>query len=144
MPFIKFYKNFAAGLNNLESVVLLAIRLVLAYGFYAPATKKFGDISSIAAWFETLGIPLPHLSAYLAASTEMLGVVCLTVGIFTRFISIPLMFTMIVAIATVHWQNGFHAGDNGFEIPLYYLIMLALLLAKGPGKLSADAVAFEN
>jgi hypothetical protein len=34
----------------------------------------------------------------------------------------PLIITMIVAIVTVYWENGFEAGENGFEIPLYYII----------------------
>ena len=36
------------------------------------------------------------------------------------FGSIPMIIIMIVAIVTVHLHNGFSAGDNGFEIPLYY------------------------
>jgi hypothetical protein len=45
---------------------------------------------------------------------------------------------MIVAIKTVHWANGFDAGNNGFEIPLYYLIMLLTLMVFGSGKISLD------
>ena len=48
------------------------------------------------------------------------------------------MITMVVAIATVHFGNGFEAGDNGFEIPLYYLLMLFALLVNGAGKMSLD------
>ena len=54
------------------------------------------------------------------------------------FISIPLMFTMVVAIVTVHLGNGFEAGNNGYEIPLYYLLMLFALLVNGSGKISLD------
>ncbi|MCF8235594.1 MAG: redoxin domain-containing protein [Bacteroidales bacterium] len=46
--------------------------------------------------------------------------------------------TMVVAITTVHWGNGFNAGDNGFEIPLYYMLMLFVFLANGAGKISVD------
>jgi putative oxidoreductase len=66
------------------------------------------------------------------------GVFLLILGLGTRFISIPLMVTMLVAIKTVHWQNGFPAGDNGWEIPFYYLLMLFVLLAFGSGKISVD------
>lgn len=45
---------------------------------------------------------------------------------------------MLVAIKIVHWANGFEAGENGFEIPLYYLIMLFTLFVFGPGRLSLD------
>jgi putative oxidoreductase len=121
-------------------IPLFLIRLVLAYGFYIPATKKWADINSIADWFASIGIPAPHLNAYLAAGTEAAGVVLLALGLGTRMIAIPLIITMMVAIKTVHWANGFEAGENGFEIPLYYIIMLITLLVFGAGKFSLDHV----
>ena len=138
MKALKFYQNAATKLENLKDVPPLLIRLVLAYGFYGPATMKWGNISGIAEWFAGMGIPFPGLNAYLAASTEMVAVILLPLGLATRFISIPLLFTMVVAIVTVHLGNGFEAGNNGFEIPLYYLIMLTVLLFTGPGKFSID------
>lgn len=127
-----------AKLIQLGYTPLLLIRLVLAYGFYGPATKKWSNIQDIADWFAGMNIPLPKLSAYLAAGTESLGVLLLTLGLATRIISIPLMIVMLVAIKTVHWENGFDAGNNGFEIPLYYLLMLLTLFFFGPGKASLD------
>lgn len=129
-------------LSNGKSVSLLLARLTVAYGFYEPAMQKWSDISSVATWFGTLGIPFPTLNAYLAASTELLGVVLLTLGLFTRLISIPLMVVMVVAITTVHLSHGFSAGNNGFEIPLYYLLFLALFASLGAGKLSFDHLLF--
>ena len=129
-------------LSNGQSISLLLARLTVAYGFYQPAVQKWSDISSVADWFGTLGIPFPTLNAYLAASTELLGVVLLTLGLFTRLISVPLMVVMVVAITTVHLSHGFAAGDNGFEIPLYYLLFLALFASLGAGKLSLDHLLF--
>jgi len=45
---------------------------------------------------------------------------------------------MLVAIKTVHWANGFEAGNNGFEIPLYYLLMLFVLFVYGGRRFSLD------
>ena len=129
-------------LNNGQSLSLLLARLVVAYGFYTPAMTKWSDIDSVATWFASLGIPFPTLNAYMAASTELLGVVLLTLGLFTRIISIPLMVVMVVAIATVHLAHGFNAGDNGFEIPLYYLLFLAVFASFGAGKFSLDHLLF--
>jgi len=72
----------------------------------------------------------------------LLGVVLLTLGLFTRLISIPLMVVMVVAITTVHLSHGFSAGNNGFEIPLYYLLFLALFASLGAGKFSLDHILF--
>jgi len=130
--------------QKLQSVALLLVRLVLAYGFYEPAKMKWSDIGSVAEWFGSMGLPLPTLQAYLAASTEAGGVVLLTLGLFTRLISIPLMVVMVVAITLVHLPNGFNSGNNGFEIPLYYFIMLFVLLTHGAGKYSLDRLLFKT
>lgn len=130
----KFYDQA----EKLRDLPLLFIRLILAVGFFGPAMMKWKDIGAIADWFGTLGIPFPTLNAYLAAGTEVLGVILLTLGLFTGIISIPLIITMIVAIVTVHLNNGFEAGNNGFEIPLYYIIMLFTLLVFGSGRISLD------
>ncbi len=53
-------------------------------------------------------------------------------------IALPMMFVMVVAIFTTHISNGFAAGDNGFEIPLYYFLMLFALVVYGSGKFSLD------
>ena len=129
-------------LSNGQSVSLFLARLAVAYGFYEPAMQKWSDITSVAGWFDSISIPFPTLNAYMAASTEILGVVLLTLGLFTRLISIPLIIIMIVAIATVHLSHGFSAGDNSFEIPLYYMLFLALFASLGAGKLSLDYLLF--
>lgn len=120
---------------------LLFIRLILAYGFYEPMMGKWSDIGAVAKWFgEDLGLPFPLLNAYMAASTEALGVALLILGLGVRFISMPLMVIMVVAITTVHLSNGFSAGENGFEIPLYYMLMLFVLLTHGGGKYGLDTL----
>lgn len=136
------YPTTTRILNKGQSISLLMARLTLAYGFYAPAMQKWSDISSVANWFGTLGIPFPTLNAYMAATTELLGVVLLTLGLFTRLISIPLIIVMIVAITTVHLAHGFSAADNGFEIPLYYMLFLLLFASFGAGKFSLDHLIF--
>lgn len=127
-------------LSKARSVALLFLRLILAYGFYQPAMNKWSDIGAVAEWFGSIGIPLPTLNAYMAASTELAGVVLLTLGLAVRYISVPLMVVMVVAITTVHLGNGFSAGDNGFEIPLYYFLMLFVLVTHGGGCFSVDAL----
>ncbi len=123
-----------------KDLPLLFMRLVLAYGFWGPATMKWNNMDGIIEWFEGMGMPFPTLNAYLAASTEMAGVFLLLFGLFTRLISIPLMVVMLVAVFTVHFANGFEAGNNGFEIPLYYLIMLFTLTVYGAGRFSLDSI----
>lgn len=134
------YEAFRNASIRFQDVALLAMRLVLAYGFFNPAMMKVKNFNGIIEWFASLGIPLPVFNAFLATTTELLGVLLLTIGLGVRVITLPLIITMIVAITTVHWSNGFEAGDNGFEIPLYYIVMLFLLHTHGSGKYSVDAL----
>jgi len=135
----KFIKDI---LTHFQSLSLLLARLAVAYGFLEPALMKWKDIDGIATWFGTMGIPFPTLNAYMSATTEILGVVLLTLGLFTRLISIPLIVVMIVAIVTVHLAHGFSAGDNGFEIPLYYMLFLFIFTSHGAGNYSLDHLIF--
>lgn len=138
MKITNIYIALRNMLSKLNDISLLAVRLILAYGFYEPAMMKIQNIGSVSEWFGSMGIPLPTLNAYLAAATEGFGVLLLILGLGTRFISIPLIIVMIVAIVSVHISNGFAAGVNGFEIPLYYMIMLFVLMSSGAGRISID------
>jgi uncharacterized membrane protein YphA (DoxX/SURF4 family) len=91
----------------------LALRLYLAPIFWMAGTSKLADMDSTIAWFGNpdwgLGLPFPTMLAWAAALTETLGAALLLVGLAVRWISLPLMITMLVAIYTVHWQHGWQA-----------------------------------
>jgi uncharacterized membrane protein YphA (DoxX/SURF4 family) len=91
----------------------LALRLYLVPIFWMAGSKKLADINSVAEWFGNpdwgLGLPFPELLAWTVALTEAGGAVLLLIGFAVRWVSIPLMITMAVAAATVHWQNGWLA-----------------------------------
>ena len=161
----KLYSEFSRLSEYTHSIGVLFLRLILAYTFFKPAMLKWSDMSSVVSWFDYMGIPFPTLNAYMAASTEILGVVLLTLGSFTRAITIPLIVIMFVAIVTVHGTNGFAFLDesvqftnayvngnlvegtviklqNGYELVLYYIFMLLILLGHGAGKFSLDRLIF--
>ena len=142
MEFKQMYIEFSRLSEYGKSLSILLARLAVAYGFYEPAMMKWSDIPSVAEWFGSMGIPFASLNAYLVASTEATGVILLTLGFLTRLISIPMIIIMIVAILTVHIDNGFSAGANGFEIPLYYMIFLLIFVTNGAGKFSLDRLIF--
>jgi len=144
MCFNSLYTTFLSVTQYFQSIILLAARIIIGYGFYEPAMNKWNDIDSVAQWFGSMGIPFPTLNAYMAAGVETAGVLLLIFGLFTRLISIPLIIIMIVAIFTVHLSNGFSAGVNGYEIPLYYMVFLMFFVSFGAGKLSIDHIFFKR
>ncbi len=94
----------------LDFTAPLLIRIYLAPVFIMAGWGKLTDLESTAYYFgEILGMPLPDLMAFLAASTEFFGGIAILIGFATRWFSIPLMFTMLVAALTAHWGNGWHA-----------------------------------
>lgn len=148
-------------LNRGQDISLLSLRLILAYSFYGPAMGKLDDISAVAVWFDSIGIALPTLNAYMATATELLGVLLLTIGLGVRYIAIALIVVLLVAIATVHgvngfallneglsWSNAYVNGEmvegtivglnNGYEIVFYYILMLIVLVTHGGGRIGLD------
>ena len=91
----------------------LALRLYLVPVFWMAGSNKLQSMESTIAWFGNpdwgLGLPLPALLAWLATLTEAIGAVLLLIGLGVRWISLPLMITMLVAAFAVHWQNGWLA-----------------------------------
>ena len=135
------YITFVSCLRDLPPLIF---RLILAFGFYEPAMKKVMHFSDIVQWFgNDLHIPFPFINAVMAVATECSGVVLLTLGLATRFISVPMMGVMVVAVLTVHLPNGFSCGANGYEVPFYYFFMLFSLIVTGAGRFSLDYLLFK-
>ncbi|MFZ0470903.1 MAG: DoxX family protein [Thiogranum sp.] len=95
----------------------LALRLYLVPIFWMAGTKKLADMDSIIEWFGNpdwgLGLPFPEIMAWAAALTEAGGAVLLLIGFAVRWISVPMMVTMVVAAVSVHWPNGWLAIAEG-------------------------------
>lgn len=105
-----------AALNGTRAVDWLApllLRVYLAPIFWMAGWNKLNAFGSTVEWFGDkdwgLGLPFPALMAGLATATELCGAVLLALGLGVRWISLPLMVTMVVAITTVHWGNGWLA-----------------------------------
>lgn len=112
----KYYQLHNLLFNNRSLLVglgPLALRLFLVPVFYVAGMNKVEGFDGIVYWFgESLGLPFPTLMAGLATATEVIGAIFLLLGLATRWVAIPLMVTMLVAIFSVHWQNGWQASHD--------------------------------
>ena len=115
-PFIRFANSLQDLLDKaraLDFLGPLALRLYLAPIMLAAGFHKLHGFEDIVTWFGNdewgLGLPAPYLMAFLATSTEIIGGFALLFGVALRWFAIPLMFTMAVAAATAHWENGWFA-----------------------------------
>lgn len=122
----------------------LALRLLLAWEFWEAGLEKlrgenwFADIQSDFP-FPFSVIP-PDISWQMATWTEVLGAAGLLVGLGTRFWALSLSILTIVAWAAVHAGHGYNVCDNGFKLPLIYLVMFVPLALRGAGLFSLDAL----
>ncbi len=142
------FKNLMGEISVLFSypkhLFIFLARLTIAYGFAKPALLKIKDLGATAEWFTSLHIPFPTFSTYLVSGIEILGIVLLVLGLFTRQISVLLSFVMLGAMFFVHEPNGFSVANNGIEIPLYYLLFLSIFASFGGGKYSLDNLLFKD
>lgn len=109
--------DFTRGLDFLAP---LGFRIFLAFPFWMAGTQKLATASareSTAMWFDSMGFPAPEVMVWLAGLTEAGGAILLVVGLAVRWITLPLMFTMLVAIFAVHWDNGWAAIASSADDP---------------------------
>ena len=131
-------------LSYLQPVLLLALRVYFGYGFMKAGLGKLEDVPATAVFFTDWGVPLPTLSVYLAGTTEVVGGLLLLLGAASRVVTIPLIGTMLVALASAHREvlDGLLSNPNLFvkAPPFPYLLTALLVLLFGPGRISIDGL----
>ena len=122
-----------------QSTVLLLVRVSMGWGFFLTGKGKLVNLERTTRFFDSLELPLPKFQAILAGSTEMAGGLLLLAGLGTRFISIPLAITMVVAYLTAHREDAFLSlSDFTDQAPFPFLMAALVTLAFGAGKFSVD------
>jgi putative oxidoreductase len=119
------------SLTRLQPFALLVARLALGAVMIAHGYKKvFGGFHGHQQFLGSLG--LPPWMAYLSTATEFVGGIAIVLGAFTRFVALAFLIEMVVAIAKVHWKNGF-TGQGGYEFPLALVTIAFVLMCYGGG-----------
>jgi putative oxidoreductase len=98
-----------------------------------------------------LGVPLPHITAWVSSLVEVFGGLAIFLGVFVSITAIPLICTMLVAMLTVNINYGFSSiktigltaqgplfGPPGYEINLLYIAGLISIILTGAGVMSID------
>jgi putative oxidoreductase len=116
-------------------------------------SKLLKGPEAFAAILQGLGVPAPHLMAWLTILTELLGGFAVLLGAFVALVSVPMAVVLLVAMFSVHWRYGFSSikllavtpagpqfGPPGYETSLLYLACLVALVLSGAGPFSLDGV----
>ena len=138
------------GLNNVferllqnwgGSLLLLSLRLYVAWAFFHSGILKVSDWSATLALFhDEYKVPVlpPDLAAYVGAFGELFFPVLLFAGLLTRPAALGLF--VVNAMAVISYPQLF-----GFECPaainqhIEWGVTLLLLAAFGAGRISVDA-----
>jgi putative oxidoreductase len=125
-------------------VGMLILRVVVGLTMAAHGAQGlfgwFGGpgFAGTATFLEQMGFRPGELHSALAGGSQFAGGLLLALGLITPLGTAAVAGSMVGAIATVHWPNGFFLSNNGFE---YNLVLIASSLAigfAGPGRFSVD------
>jgi putative oxidoreductase len=140
----KLYALYVSLVSKLQSPFLLVIRLYWGWQFFLTGKGKLLNLDRTAAYFASLNIPAPKLNAVLAGSTECFGGLLLLLGLGSRIITIPLIFTMLVAYFTADPDKikGIFSNPDAFVTanPFLFMLTAIIVLIFGPGCFSLDAM----
>jgi putative oxidoreductase len=129
---------------------LLIVRVALGVIFFAHGAQKvFGCFGgpglkgTIAYFKQAMGIPAG--ATVLAALVECFGGLAMLAGFLVRPAALGLVIVMLVAVAKVHWTNGFFLNmsmtpgkGHGYEFNLALIGMALAVLVGGAGRYSVD------
>ena len=130
----------------------IPLRLIVGYGFMEHGLAKlFRGPEAFAAILHTIGVPAPHVMAWLTVLTELIGGLAVLLGAFVPLVSLPMAAVLLAAMLTVHLPYGFSSikllsvtsgraqfGPPGYELDLLYLACLAALVFGGSGPMAID------
>lgn len=130
----------------------IPLRLIVGFGFIQHGFAKLSNgPENFAAILHAMGVPMPHLMAWLTILTELIGGLAVLLGGFVALLSLPMAVVLLVAMFTVHLPYGFSSikligvtagraqfGPPGYECDLLYLACLAALVFGGSGPIAID------
>jgi putative oxidoreductase len=129
--------------SHAADVALLVMRLSIGLTVIAHGYRHIfggGKIAGTGRWFESLGMKPGILHAWLASLTELVAGALLVVGLLVPIAAAAVLATLLVALITNHWRNGFFIFNKGegYEYVLMICSMSLALGTLGAGRYSID------
>jgi putative oxidoreductase len=126
---------------------LVLLRFAVGLTFAAHGAQKAFGWWEGAGWVrwqsivDSMGFRPPRVFAVLSTMIELLGGLCLALGLLTPLAAAALVGQAAVIVLKAHWTNGFFNTKGGFEFPLNLGAAAFAVGLIGPGALSIDAAA---
>src|SRR3954465_15337703 len=102
---------------------ILFLRVIVGTSLFAHGAQKlFGWFGGhgprgTAGFFGSLGFRQPYAMGIMAGLSEGAGLL-LAFGFLTPLACLAIASVMVVAVASVHWRNGFFSTAGGYEFNL--------------------------
>lgn len=118
----------------------LLIRLVAGIWLIPHGWGKVieGGITGTIGFFGKIGLEPAGLLAWIVGITELVGGICIAIGLLTRIWAAGGVILMLVAAFAVHWPNGFGWTNGGWEYPIFWAVVLLTIFFRGGGDYSVD------
>ena len=130
-------KKYLFGADSDANVGLLILRVFIGGALLTHGWgKMFGGLDGFTQGVAGMNIPLPQVSAFLAAFAESFGAILLAIGLLTRPAAFLIVATMGVAVGVAHGGQPFAAQEAAW----LYLVPALFFLLKGPGRWSVDRI----
>lgn len=114
------------------------LRVVVGIIFIMHGWQKFtGGVEGVTGFLGGLGFPMPGIFAVLLIAAELGGGILLVLGAFTHWTAKILAIVSLIALVTVHLQNGFFM-PTGYEFILLILVSCIAIMLTGPGRWALD------
>lgn len=128
-----------SGISSNASVATLVGRVLLSILFIFAGFSKLTAISGTAAWFGSIGLPVPTVTAVAVGLVELLGGLAILVGFQTRLAAIVVALFTLAATAIAHLDFADAMQVLALQKNLAIAGGLLLLATVGAGNLSLDA-----
>jgi putative oxidoreductase len=128
------------------SLLMLALRLFVGWQFFKAGLTKINDWSVTLALFESeYHVPVlpPALAAFMGAAGELTLPLLMAIGLFSRPAAFGLLLVNVMAVVSYPQLFAFEC-PAAINDHFYWGILLLVLVACGPGKLSLDAWLAEH
>src|SRR5271156_3880132 len=140
----KLYDLFVRVASSLQSPFLLVIRLYWGWQISQNGWGKLHNLTHVAEFFASLGLPAPGPTATFVATFEFVGGILLAIGLLSRIAALGLAIDMATAYITADREALFSFFSDPGKFynadPFIFLLIGLLILIFGPGKISVDAL----
>ncbi len=116
------------------------VRVIIGYIMFMHGWGKVtgAGVAGVSAYMAKQGLEPGAFFAVAAIFIEVVGGICIILGVFTRFFAAASAVELGIAFLLVHMTHGFSVSKGGFEYVLLLGIVMFAIAIWGGGPYSVD------